>query len=68
MASMIYGVIKNGRRGIGYVPKEKPISKPKEKPKALNSHFSHAYTQSFLRTLGELTRNYPKRYGYLIIR
>lgn len=45
MASMIYEVGRNGIRWIGYVHKEKPISKPKEKPKALNSHFSYAYTQ-----------------------
>lgn len=46
VASMIYGVIKNGIRGIAYVPEEKPISKPKAKPKALYSHFSYAHTQN----------------------
>lgn len=28
------------------MPKEKPILKPKAKPKDLNSHFSYAYTQN----------------------
>lgn len=46
MASIIHGVSRNGKIGLGYVPKEKYISKPKEKPKALNSHFSYAYTQN----------------------
>lgn len=46
MDSMIYLFRINGRRGISHVPKEKPISKTKAKPKALNSHFSYAYIQS----------------------
>lgn len=44
MNSMIYGVRRNGRRGIGYVFKEKPILKQKEKSKSLYSHFSYAHT------------------------
>ena len=40
--SMIYEVRRNGRRGISYMPKEKPVSKSKAKPKALSSHFSYA--------------------------
>lgn len=72
MASIIYGVSRNGRRRVVYLPKEKPILK-KEKPKAICSHFSYAHTQmiilhrdsSSLRTLGKLTRKDPKIYGYL---
>lgn len=46
MDSMIYVVSRNGRKGIGYVPKEQLILKPKEKPKALYSHFYYAHTQN----------------------
>lgn len=46
MSTMICGVRRNRRRRIRYVPKDNPVSKPKEKPKALKSHFSYAYTQN----------------------
>lgn len=49
MASMIYGVSRNGKKGIGYVPPENSMfkSKPKEmviKPKVMYSQFTYAYT------------------------
>lgn len=70
---MIYGVNRNGRRRIGYVPKEKPISKPKEKPKALYSYFSYAHTQNdysaqrprFSKNSGRTNQKGPKIYEYL---
>jgi hypothetical protein len=46
MAFMIYGVSKNGKRGIGYVEPRNPIIKPKEnmiKPKILYSHFTYGH-------------------------
>lgn len=46
---MIFGVSRNGKRGIYYVPRKNyrvnPNSKQKAiKPKALYSHFSYLYT------------------------
>ena len=49
MASMIYGVSRNGKRGIGYVPPKDSLClnlNPKKfviKPKALYSHFTYGH-------------------------
>lgn len=49
---MIYGVGRNGKIGIGYVPPKnsrvKPYSKQKTiKPKAMYSHFTYGHTYDY---------------------
>lgn len=49
MDSMIYGIIKNGRRGIGYVTPRNDMFNPKPKEmviklKALYSNFTYGHT------------------------
>lgn len=73
MASMIYRLRRNGKRGLGYVLtkplKIKHNSKQKDtKPKALYSHFTFGNTYDytaqkpmFRKNLGKLTRKDPKK-------
>lgn len=76
---MIYGVSRNDKRGIGYVPPKhsrvKPNSKQKAtKPKSIYSHFIYGYTHDYVAQKPKVKKNSrktnkdPKGYGYLKIK
>ena len=70
MASMIYGVSQNNKRGIGYVPSEDKSS-TNDKPKSSFSyHYTHTQAQHFVnsrkpkvpRNFGKTNHKGPKRF------
>ena len=79
MASMIYGVSRNEKRGLGYVSTKHFMANPKSKqkatkPKALYSHFTNGHTHDYATQKSQVNKKSkktnkkgPKRYEYLKI-
>jgi hypothetical protein len=69
MASMIYGVSQNNRRGIGYDPKEDKTSTSDQPKSPFSYHYTHTQEQKFdnarkpkvIRNSGKTNHKGPKR-------
>ena len=69
MASMIYGVSQNNRKGIGYDPKEDKTSTSDQLKSPFSYHYTHTQEQKFenvrkpkvVRNSGKTNQKGPKR-------
>ena len=70
MASMIYGVSQNNRKGIGYDPKEVKTSSSDQLKSPFSYHYTHTQEQKFenarkpkvIRNSGKTNQKGPKRF------